>query len=106
MRRSGSTVAIVGVGVVGGRLARELVSADPEIEIELHARSEHRRQALTDAFGADVTICDGDADVSDSVRVVVLAGPQDAHPEAAAMHLAAGRHVISAADRPDVIASL
>lgn len=106
MRESAASVAIEGVGVVGGRLARELVSADPGLGVELHARSAHRRNALVEAFGTDATVCDPGAAVADSAKVVVLAGDQASQPDAAAAHVEAGRHVVAVSDRPDVIETL
>jgi hypothetical protein len=105
-RRSEPTVAIDGVGVVGGRLARELVSADRTLGVELHARSDHRRATLVEAFGSDVSVCDPGRAVSDSVAVVVLSGPQDEQAGTAADHVAAGRHVVAVTDRPPVVRAL
>jgi hypothetical protein len=105
-RRSEPTVAIDGVGVVGGRLARELVSADRTLGVELHARSDDRRATLVEAFGSDVSVCDPGRAVSDSVAVVVLSGPQDEQAGTAADHVAAGRHVVAVTDRPPVVRAL
>lgn len=105
-REATATVAIDGVGVVGGRLARELVSTGPALGVELHARSADRRDALVEAFGSDATVCQPMQGVSDSARVVVLSGDQGSQPDAAAEHVAAGRHVVAVADRPEIIEAL
>ena len=99
-------VVIDGVGVVGGRLARELVSSHRGLGVELHARSPHRRTELAKAFGGDATVHDSAAGIPESARVVVLAGDQGGQAEAAAEHLEAGRHVVTVGDRPEVTSSL
>jgi hypothetical protein len=96
-------VAVFGLGIVGGRLTRELVSGNPEVSLELHTSRESRREELgrvfADGIGAGmVTICATNGVVTPGVEVVVLTGDQPSQVDAASEHLAAGRHVVTTVD--------
>jgi hypothetical protein len=94
---------VFGVGIVGGRLARELVSGNPEVQLDLHSSRESRRGELGRVF-ADridkgmVTVSGMHEDPTPGVRVVVLTGDQPSQVDAASAHLAAGRHVVTTVD--------
>lgn len=107
-QRSGTParVAIIGMGVIGGRLARELVSSRPELVVELHSSSADRREAVGEAFGSSAVIRSTDDPVEDTVEVVVLTGAQRDQPSSAAQHIAAGRHVVTTTDDAAVAESL
>jgi len=98
-------VAILGVGVIGGRAARELVSGD-SIGVALGSSREQRRAELERAFGSAVSVSDIEGAVSRHTRVVVLSGAGDDQVRLAARHLADGRHVITTVDLHDDAAAL
>lgn len=99
-------VVVFGVGIVGGRLARELVSGNPEVPLELHTSRESRREELSRVFADGiaagmVTIRGAHGDLTPGVEVVVLTGDQPSQVDAASGHLAAGRHVVTTVDSYD-----
>jgi len=69
-------VAILGAGVVGGRMAREVLSPDPAMSVELHSNDPDRRKELRKVFGDRATVGESAGDVGPAVEVVVLAGHQ------------------------------
>ncbi|MCB1270282.1 MAG: hypothetical protein KDB31_02590 [Microthrixaceae bacterium] len=106
MSRRQPTVAVVGVGVLGGRLARELLSGPAPPVVTLHSSREDRREALASALrdardAGLVRIRDRSEDVAGSVQVVVLTGDQESQVTQAASHLEAGRHVVTTVDGHD-----
>lgn len=98
-------VAIVGVGVVGGRAARELISGD-STGVVLGTSRPERRTELKRVFGSSVRTTDPDDAVSAATRVVVLTGPGRRQVEAAELHLGEGRHVVTTVDAHDDAADL
>ena len=87
---------MIGLGVVGTRLARELVSGNPEVSLVLGSSREGRRgemgRVFSDAIKAGrLTIRDTHDEVAVGAEVVVLTGDQSAQVDQAAVHLAAGR---------------
>lgn len=95
--------AVIGLGVVGTRLARELVSGNPEVSLVLGSSREGRRgemgRVFSDAIKAGrLTIRDTHAEMAVGAEVVVLTGDQSAQVDQAAAHLAAGRHVVATVD--------
>lgn len=92
------SVAVSGVGTVGTRLARQLVSSDAVSSVVLR---DPRRARVK-----DVVASLGEGSVADSsepldpfaAQVVVLCGPAGTHAEAAASFMRAGLDVVSVAD--------
>lgn len=100
-----------GLGIVGGRLARELVSGNPEVSLALHSSREKRREesgrVFADAIRAGmVTIRNTHEDPNPGIEVVVLTGDQPSQVDAASEHLTAGRHVVTTVDSYECAAKL
>lgn len=91
-------VAVVGVGAVGVRCARQLAST-PEVHsvTVTDPNTEHLRRVAESVESVVVTDWDGGNGVGDT-EVVVLAGPAGTHVTEAAHHLRAGRSVVSVSD--------
>lgn len=107
-------VAVIGAGIVGVRIARELVGPGPggsatNDGVLLVTRRPTRRDQLAASFGSSLRVMldpGHGVELPKDVRVVVIAREADAHPEEARRHLDRGRHVVSTADDLDVVASL
>lgn len=112
-------IVVVGGGVVGARVARELLTplADgsvPGVAPVLLTRRPERRTQLADSFGRDVAVrlvAGSGADVIKAVRapstaVVVIARASGEHLEIADAAVTAGRHVVSTSDDPAEVAGL
>ena len=87
-------VAIIGVGAVGARLARQLVSTDADevvLRDEDHARAEMVAQSLGERSRVDTSGLTAPLDVD----VVVLAGRPRVHAKQAAALLAGGAPIVS-----------
>jgi hypothetical protein len=99
----GLTVAVLGVGAVGTRLARQLVSSPEVGRVVLR---DERRDRVADVVASLAEKAEDDgAGYLDPVeaQVVVLCGPAGSHVEAAAAFLRRGQDVVSTADAvPDV----
>lgn len=96
-------VALFGIGTLGGRLARELVSGNPEVSLALHSSRVERREELGRVFAEAtragmVTIRGSHDEPTAGVEVVVLTGDQIGQVDAAPEHLDAGRHVVTTVD--------
>lgn len=105
------SVAIIGMGVLGGRLARELVSGPVHPSVALHSSREQRREQLSstmaDAINSGaVRVHERDDEPAGSVSVVVLTGDQRSQVDDAERHLEAGRHVVTTVDAHDHAAAL
>ncbi|MFV0316171.1 MAG: hypothetical protein ACK5O2_04315 [Microthrixaceae bacterium] len=87
-------VSIVGVGVVGGRAAREIVSGS-SMKVALGSERADRRAELARVFGRSADVSDRSGAVSGATRVVVLSGDDDQQVADAGAHLDAGRHVVT-----------
>jgi hypothetical protein len=90
-------VAIIGVGAVGARLARQLVSTDADevvLRDEDHARAEMVAQSLGERSRVDTSGLTAPLDVD----VVVLAGRPRVHAKQAAALLAGGAPIVSVSD--------
>lgn len=106
-------VAVVGAGIVGARVARELLtprsdgSQSCEGVVVLTRRAD-RRDQLAASFGRDaqVLLDDGDRTVPDDVGVVIVAREASGHLEVAQRQLDAGRHVVSTSDALDEVVAL
>jgi len=102
-------VAVLGAGVVGARVARELISSPDAPLVTIVSSRADRVRALREAFGADAVVLHsaaGHAALPGSVRVVVLAGEPEGQAGVARHHLQLGRHVVSSADVPETVAEL
>lgn len=104
-------IAVVGAGIVGVRVARELLTpmpdgARPAGGVVLTTRRGDRRSQLSRSFGRDVEVLDGDADLGDDVSVVVVSRAAGEHLEVVREQIRAGRHVVSTSDDPDEVAEL
>ncbi|MEI2699571.1 MAG: hypothetical protein V9E94_15000 [Microthrixaceae bacterium] len=104
------TVAIVGAGIVGARVARELLGPDasgrPSVErVILLTRRRERRERLSAAFGREVEVklCGDDVEVPEGIDVVVIARETGEHCQIAREQIEGSRHVVSTGDDPDEI---
>lgn len=107
------TVTVVGAGVVGVRVARELLSPDatglvPVGRVVVLTRRRERRERLAASFGSqvDVRLCGDAVEVPDRTDVVVIARETGEHERIALSQLDSGRHVVSTSDDPDEIRAL
>lgn len=96
-------VAVIGLGLLGGRLSRELVAGHPEVSLALYSSRENRREELGRVFDGAVragmvTVGSTKDDPAVGVEVVVLTGDQTSQVGAASEHLAAGRNVVTTVD--------
>lgn len=97
---------VVGLGAVGRRVARELLS-DPNLESLLVVHpDESKARRLTEGMGARITLLPSAPDhVPPGTDVVVITAPAPA-PAVAAAALRAGAHVVAGVDDPQVIRAL
>jgi saccharopine dehydrogenase-like NADP-dependent oxidoreductase len=99
-----TSVAVVGLGAVGARAARQLASTPRVDRILLSDVVTPREDEVLSSLGEPDRIRRGDPDGAD---VVILATPAGDHLAAARRALAAGSHVVSVGDDPlDVTALL
>jgi hypothetical protein len=102
-------IGIVGVGAVGTRLARQLVSGDDAVDVALRDERETRVEAVIAALGHHA-LADHKAYPAPftgaPVDAVVLAGPAGTHVEVAAAFLRRGTPVISVTDDLDEVRRL
>ncbi|MEZ5237668.1 MAG: hypothetical protein R2716_01475 [Microthrixaceae bacterium] len=106
-----AAVAVVGVGLLGGRLARELVSSPTTPVLSLHSARPDRRRELESAFGkarrgAALQVRDRAEAPPEQTEVVVLTGAQDSQVAEARQHLERGRHVVTTVDAHSPAVSL
>lgn len=97
-------VLLVGAGAVGARAARQLVEASEVDEVLVCDPDVVRRAAVVQATGDKATDAGTESDAT--VDAVLLAGPVGTHVAAAALHLAAGRPVVSTSDSMDDVRGL
>ena len=93
-----STIGIIGLGAVGTRLARQLVSADDTADVVLRDERRPRLEAIVASLGDRSRIDDGAYDAPMAVDAVVLAGPVGTHGRVAARFVRAGIPVVSVSD--------
>lgn len=91
-------VAMIGVGAVGTRLARQLVSGDEDCEVVLRDEQEARVQAVAESLGPQAQIDRQAYDAYIEVDVAVLAGPAGSHVATARNFLARGTSIVSVSD--------
>ncbi|HTO00227.1 MAG TPA: hypothetical protein VL068_06085 [Microthrixaceae bacterium] len=108
-------IAVVGTGILGARVARELLAPAPEPfrmprSLEIVTAREERARTLQASFGSSarvVTELDEIDPISgDSVGVVVLAKESGKQLAIARESLLRGRHVVSTSDDLDEVESL
>ncbi len=106
-------VAVIGAGIVGARVARELLTPGPDGSptcggVVVLTRRGDRREQLAASFGrdAEVLLDDGRGTVPLDVDVVVVAREAGGHLDIAQAHLDAGRHVVSTSDDLDEVVAL
>lgn len=90
-------VGVLGVGAVGARLARQLVSTDAD-QVVLRDESRSRLEMVAQSLGENATIDRGAIDDPLDVDVVVLAGPGRTQAALAARFVRAGIHVVTTTD--------
>ena len=98
-------VVLVGVGAVGRRIARQLVSNDGLDQLVLVDRDQAGAAAAAESLGDVATAAAWDANLLDGAVVLVLAHPGDCRP-AAESALARGAHVVSTTDAIPQVRSL
>jgi saccharopine dehydrogenase-like NADP-dependent oxidoreductase len=95
-----TSVALIGLGSVGTRVARELLRDDAVGMVTVVSRDRRRAAVTTEGFGARVALRFGrPTDIPPGTDVVVVAAPSGAAGIARAA-LAAGAHVVAATDDP------
>lgn len=104
-------VAVIGLGALGTRAARQLASTPDVDRVVLVDPDNERVAAVRDVLGADAVHKPWTADAPLPEEViecesVILAGPAESQAMHAAMLLAAGRHVVTTADEPDAVREL
>jgi len=99
-------IAMIGVGAVGTRLARQVVSGDESCEVVLRDEQEARVQAVAESLGAQASIDHQAYDAWVDVDVAVLAGPAGSHAATARTFLARGVSVVSVSDAVDDVRAL
>jgi saccharopine dehydrogenase-like NADP-dependent oxidoreductase len=97
-----SVVAVIGGGVTGARIARQLVEADDVTSVVVGGSGPQRLKALLDSLGSKASTEAPGA----RVDVAVLAGPPGTHVAAAQEHLGSGAAIVSIADSVDDVKGL
>jgi saccharopine dehydrogenase-like NADP-dependent oxidoreductase len=97
-------LALVGIGAVGARVARQLAVTDAVAELSVHHPDPASSARLAGSLGPKVTSCERVQ--PEQVDAVVLAGPPGTHTGLARRTLAAGRPVISVSDSMGDVRSL
>lgn len=107
-------VGVIGTGVVGRRVARELVDlAEVDAVVLLAARSKATLR-LCDSLGTKVSLGAGASGATElpesldaaDVDVVILCTPDETQLDAARLVLSAGRNVVCTADATDTVQAL
>jgi len=98
--------AVVGVGAVGTRLARQLVSSDDVERVILRDEREARVEAVVGSLGATAEIDRAAYDAAVEADVVVLAGPAGTHASLGRTFVSRGQSVVSVSDDVDDVRGL
>ena len=98
-------IGIIGLGAVGARLARQLVSTDVD-EVVIRDDSLSRAELVGNSLGDAATIDRGEMTDPIDADIVVLAGPGRAQAAQAAVFVRAGQHVVSTSDDIDDVQAL
>jgi len=109
-------VAVIGAGILGARITRELLSPDAEgrpcvSQVSISTRRVDRRDQLRGTFGAAAAVRHqgGDVDGSDTVGpadVVVVAREPRQQLDVVRAALSAGSHVVATTDDPEEVESI
>jgi saccharopine dehydrogenase-like NADP-dependent oxidoreductase len=99
-------IAVVGLGAVGTRAARQLASTDEVEEVVLCDRSADRVAEVASSLGAKAVIDDGDAATLPDAEVVILATPCGTQLAGARARVAAGQSVVTTSDAVDEVRGL
>lgn len=98
-------VAVVGVGAVGSRCARQLASTADVSAVQVFDRDRSRSRAVVASLGPPAQVAASVEDAVDWADVVVFAHPEP-HRPVAELALDAGSHVVSTADTLDDVRDL
>jgi hypothetical protein len=98
-------VGILGVGALGARLARQLVSTDVD-EVVIRDESTSRAELVARSLGDAATVDRGGMTDPIDADIVVLAGPGRVQSAQAAAFVRAGLDVVSTSDDIDDVRSL
>lgn len=98
-------IGIIGVGAVGARLARQLVSTDSD-SVVLRDENRARAELVAQSLGEKASIDTGSLDSPLDVDVAVLAGPARTHVDQAARFIRAGVSVVSTGDHLEDVRGL
>ena len=88
-------IAVVGLGAVGARAARQLASTDGVTEVVLRDRQTARVDEVAASLGAVARVEHGPYHAVVDADAVILATPAGTHVGEAALLVGAGRPVIS-----------
>lgn len=106
-------VAVVGGGVLGARIARELLTpfgglggGSTTLRPVLVTRRPDRAEQLATSFGRSVEVVLGDQPLPADVGTVVVARAADEQVDVATEQLRHGRDLVSTADSTDAVAAL
>ncbi len=100
-------IAVVGLGAVGARAARQLASTEGVTEVVLRDRQTARIDEVAASLGAVARAEHGPYHAVVDADAVILATPAGTHANEAGVLVAAGRPVVSCSDAvPDVTALL
>jgi hypothetical protein len=102
----GRRIAVLGVGAVGTRLARQLVSTDDVREVAIRNGSRERAEIVVQSLGPKAVIDPGGYLDEIEADVVVLATPAREHRVATETFLRRGQHVVSVADSVPAVRAL
>jgi hypothetical protein len=90
--------AVIGVGAVGTRLARQLISSPDVDQVVLRDEQQARVEAVATSLGERAHIDTGAYDAPADVHVAVLAGPAGTHVPVARAFIRRGISVVSVSD--------
>lgn len=96
-------VSIVGLGLVGLRVARELAGTDSVESVLIQSGDKKRQSMVKDALGSKVVL---DPKATQRADVVILATPDEYHVELARAALSQGTSVVSVAEAPSTVLEL
>jgi saccharopine dehydrogenase-like NADP-dependent oxidoreductase len=97
---------VLGVGAVGTRLARQLVSSADVEQVLLRDERASRVAAVANSLGGHSVVDDKPYDAPADVDVVVLCGPAGTHRAQAETFLRRGKAVVSVSDNIDDVRGL
>lgn len=98
-------VAVVGLGALGARAARQLASTDSVSEVVLHDSSPGHSEQVAEALGAKAQVHSGSAETIEA-DVVVVATPCGTQLPLARARVNAGLPVVTTSDRVDEVRAL